>query len=358
MIELAGIFRRSGPDYRATFGAQMPPAHLRAMQDIEQCRTESLGGQMSHGEPCRDDHDSSHSCKHRHCPTCQNDQAEQWLERQQNVLLPVTHVLGTFTRPEELRGLARSHQQTLYNLLLRASSTAFQALALDPRGIGGRIALMGGLHPWTHALRYHPHVHDIATGGGLAAEGHWRPSRPDFLVPVKPLAVLFRTQFRDGLQQPALDPRVDEPVWHKEWVVHGEPVGRGQEALRYLARSLCRVALSPHRLRTLAEGQGPLQEKASATAQGKTWTVTAEACMRRLLPHVLPARCVTGRSDGLRSPGSRRLLNEASQVLGGRVVATKTSGTGGTVKAPTAAPRCPRCGSPWGLLDLLRPTGR
>src|SRR5712691_1162726 len=167
MLERVDIFRRHGPDYRAPFGSQMPPAHLRAMQDIEQCRTESLGGQMSHGEPCRDDHDSSHSCKHRPCPTCHNAHAEQWLEHQQRVLLPVPPCLVTFTLPEVLRALARSHPKTVSSLLLRAASAAFQALALDPRGIGGRGALVGGLHPWPRALRYHPHVHDIATGGGL-----------------------------------------------------------------------------------------------------------------------------------------------------------------------------------------------
>jgi len=124
MIELADIFRRYGPEYRAKCGAQMPPSHLRAMQDIEQCRTESLGGQMYHCEQCHDEHYRYHSCKNRHCPKCHNDQVEQWLERQQHLLLPVTHFLVTFTLPEELRGLARSHPQTLYNLLFRASAEA------------------------------------------------------------------------------------------------------------------------------------------------------------------------------------------------------------------------------------------
>ena len=62
---------------------------------------------MSHAETI---HYSDHSCKNRHCPKCQNDQAEQWLESQQKLLLPVLHFLVTFTLPEELRGLARSHQ--------------------------------------------------------------------------------------------------------------------------------------------------------------------------------------------------------------------------------------------------------
>ena len=265
------------------------------MHDIERCRTESLGRQMYPCEQCHDSHYSYHSCKNRHCPTCHHEPAEQWLEHQQSVLRPVPHVLVTFTLPEALRALARSHQKAVDSLLFRASSAALQDLAWDPRFIGGRGALVRVLHPWTRDLRYPPHVHYLATGGGLAADGHWRPARPDFLVPVKPLAVLFRAKFRDGLQKTALYPRVDAYVWHKHGVVPCEPVGRGQEALRSLAPSLFRVAISHHRMLTLADGQVTLQDKESATAQVKTCTVTAEECIRRFLQHVLPARCVTVR---------------------------------------------------------------
>jgi hypothetical protein len=358
MIELADIFRCHGPDDRAQCGSQMPRAPLRALHDIERCRTESLGGQMYHCEQCHAYHYSYHSCKNRHGPKGQNAQAEQWLEPQQSLLLPVPHFLVTFTLPAALRALARSHQQTVYSLLFRTASAALQELAWDPRFIGGRGALVGVLHTWTRDRRYHPHVHDRATGGGLAADGHWRPSRPDFLVPVKPLAVLFRAKFRDGRKKTALSPRVDEHVWPKDWVVHCTPVGRGQEALRYLAPYLFRVAISNTRILQLADGQVTFQYKESATAQVKTCTVTAEECIRRFLQHVLPARFVKVRYDGLLSPGSRHLRNEASQWLGGSVGATKPSGTGGAVKAPTAPPRGPRCGSPVVLMQMLRPTGR
>ena len=80
MVEIADIFRIHGPEYRAKFGDRMLPSHLRAMQDIERCRTETLGGQVYHCETCREYHYSYHSCKNRHCPKCQQDQAEPWLE--------------------------------------------------------------------------------------------------------------------------------------------------------------------------------------------------------------------------------------------------------------------------------------
>src|SRR5207244_1771061 len=153
----------------------------------------------------------------------------------------------------------------------------------------------------------------------------WRPSRPDFLVPGTPLSVLCRATCRDALNKPALVSRVDAHVGHQDGGVHGAPVDRGQEAWRSLAPDLFRGALSPHRIRALAEAEGTVQEKESATAQGTTSPGPAEACMRRLLPPVLPARCVNVRSDGVRSPANRPLLQQARQGLGSSAIATRTS---------------------------------
>jgi Putative transposase/Transposase zinc-binding domain len=361
MVEIADIFRIHGPEDRATCGGRMLPRHLRAMQDIERCRTETLGGQVSHGERCGEYHARDHSCKNRHCPTCQQDQAEPWLDNQKRLLLPVPHFMVTFTLPDALRALARRHQKTLYNLRLRSSSEALQELALDPRFIGGRIGMVGVLHPWTRDLRYHPHVHDIVPGGGLTADDRWLPSRPDFLVHVKPLSVLFRATFRDALHKTDLFPLVDAPVWHKDWVVHCEPVGHGAEAFRYLAPYIFRVAISHNRILTLQEGAVTFQDKESATDPVNTCTLPAEECIRRFLQHVLPARFLKVRYDGLLSPTNRQVLTRARERLGAGTAEAETTGHHRYPIEPPdarALPRCPRCGSTLILVQTLRPQGR
>ena len=124
LVERADIFRRQGPASRAHVGDRRLPSPRRALHDSARCRTAALGGQLSAGQQWGDAHYSYHSWKNRHCPTCQNDQAEAWLEHQQSVLLPVPSFMVTFTLPEARRAIARSHQQTLYTLLFRASSEA------------------------------------------------------------------------------------------------------------------------------------------------------------------------------------------------------------------------------------------
>lgn len=231
MRAIAELFRRDGPQYRATFGDRMPPRHLHAMADIEQCRTETRGGHVYDCEPCQESQYRDHSCKHRHCPTCQNAPAQAWLDTQNNVLLPVPYVLVTFTLPEGLRKVARSHQKIIDPLLFRRAAAALQPRAFDPRCIGGHIGMIGILHTWTRDLRSPPHVHVIVPGGGLSPdEQTWLPSREDFLVPVEALSRIFQAKFRHALQQTPLFDLVPADTWKKDWVVHSQPVSRGVEA--------------------------------------------------------------------------------------------------------------------------------
>jgi len=374
MLEVADIFRLHGPEYREQFGARMLPSQRRAMQDIEQCRTATLGGQVYYCQSCKEQRYSYHSCKNRHCPKCGNDQANKWLKEQKELLLPTHHFLVTFTLPAELRALARSHQKLLYHLLFRASSAALLKLAQDPRFLGGRVGLVGVLQTWTRDLRYHPHLHFIVTGGGLTEAGSWRASGADFLVPEKPLALIFRAKLRDELKKCGLFAPVDQRVWKKDWVVDCQPVGSGEAAFKYLAPYIFRVALSNNRIRKLDQaGNVTFQYKESATDQIKSRTLTAKEFIRRFLQHVLPARFVKVRYYGLLSPKHRQLLEQARQQLEGlghnaaQTTVSKTlmvtekinsqSAMGNGQSAMTAL-RCSHCGQPLTLLGPLKPKAR
>ena len=171
------------------------------MEDIENCRTESMGGQVYLCRQCEQVRYSYHSCKNRHCPKCGNDSTNLWLKTQMDLLLPQNYFLITLTIPEGLRPLARSNQNRVYNLLFEASAQALKKLALDPKFVGGRIAMVGVLHTWGRDLSYHPHVHYIIPGGCLSPDNRWLRSSKKFLVPVKALSVIFRAKIRDGMEK-------------------------------------------------------------------------------------------------------------------------------------------------------------
>jgi len=318
MTELAEIFRRYGPQYQAKYGDKMLPSHRQVMRDVVRCRTVELGGHVYTCGECEETMYHYHSCRNRHCPKCQNGKAYQWLEKQQDLLPAAPYFMLTFTWPSELRRVARSHQKLCYDLLFRTSADAIQKLAQDPRFVGGRMGMVGVLHTWGRNLSYHPHVHYVVPGGGLAADGTWRPSSKNFLLPAKALSKIFRAKFRDALRQrdPDIFAEIPAQVWKKEWVVDSKAVGNGSNALKYLAPYIFRVAISNNRIESLTNGKVTFRYRATDTGKLRTCVLPAEEFIRRFLQHVLPKGFVKVRYYGFLASGCRPRLAALRQQLG------------------------------------------
>jgi len=360
MVELANIFREYGPAYRDKYGDRMLSSHLAAMRAIEQCRTEMLGGHLYYCADCDESWYSYHSCRNRHCPKCQQDAAQDWLERRRDLLLPVPYFLVTFTLPQSLRPLARTHQRTVYNLLFRCAAEALQQLAQDPRFVGGQIGMVGVLQTWTRDLRYHPHVHFLVPGGGLSADGErWLRAKNHFFVHVKPLSKLFRAKMRDGLRKHGLLSQTPAQAWRQAWVVDCRPVGKGETALKYLAPYIFRVALSNKRILKLEEGQVTFRYQDGATKRSRTCTLSAESFIHRFLQHVLPKGFVKVRYYGLLAPGNRKRLTQAKRLIGVPADVHDEPQTTTLERATEAKViACPRCGQPMVAVQRIRPQAR
>ena len=357
-IELADIFRSCGPAYRQKFAGRIPFNHLQAMRAIEICRTEALGGQVYTCPDCQHEQYSYHSCRNRHCPKCQNENGQVWLEKQQDMLLSTPYFMLTFTIPSGLRELARGHQRIVYDLLFRLSAEAAQQLARDPRFIGGQIGLVGILHTWGRNLSYHPHIHYLVPAGGLVADGHtWLPARQDFLLPVKALSRIFRAKMCQALQKVGSDWQIPASVWQQEWVVHSKPVGSGRQALKYLAPYIFRVAIGNRRIQKFENKQVTFRYKASDTGQERLCTLAAEEFIHRFLQHVLPKGFVKVRYFGFFSSGSRKRLLAIKKQLGlVKEEPTKTEQTLETTPSSKSVYRCPVCGCTMSPGNLIHPT--
>ena len=319
MIELADIFRRAGAAFRETFQGRMLPSHLRAMRDIVLCRTSALGGSVYACDTCDAFDYSYHSCRNRHCPKCQEDRAQSWLEKLRSRLLPCNHFLLTFTLPAELRILARSHQRLVYGILLREAAAAVQTLAADPQWVGGRVAILAVLHTWSRTLAYHPHVHLLVTAGGLSPDGTaWvKPANPRFLFPGYALSKIFRAKVRDALIRARLIQETDPHLWNKNtpWIAHTQRIGNGQRAALYLSRYVYRVALTNHRIERFEHGQVTFRYTHARTHQTRRMTLPVQDFIARFLQHVLPRSFTKIRYYGLLSPASRKDLDRARHLL-------------------------------------------
>ena len=140
---MADIVCQYGAKYLEEYNQNILPSHKKALNHIASCRTPALGGQKYLCQSCGKVHYTYHSCRDRHCPKCQNDRIDEWLEGQFNLLLPVTYFMATPTVPKEVRPVFRSHQKIMYHLFFKASAEAIMLLAKDKRFLGAEIGLMG-----------------------------------------------------------------------------------------------------------------------------------------------------------------------------------------------------------------------
>ena len=356
-LELADIFRQYGPAYRQKYASRMPASHLKAMRAIEQCRTEALGGQVYYCPDCEQVRYSYHSCRNRHCPKCQHENAQRWLEKQQALLLPIPYFLLTFTLPAGFHEVARAHQRLLYDLFFKTSAAATQHLAQEPRWIGGQIGMVGVLQTWGRNLAYHPHIHYLVPGGGLSTDRQsWLPARNNFFLPVPALSKVFRGKLQQALRHTACYAQIPANVWQQKWVVHCEPVGSGLSALKYLAPYIFRVAISNNRILKLEGDRVTFRYRATQTGAEKRCTLAAEEFMHRFLQHVLPKGFVKVRYYGFFAATQRAKLISLQQQLSQLPAPIPSAQTQPDKTQPSPKLLCPQCGQPMLFQRTLPPT--
>jgi len=251
------------------------------------------------------------------------------------------------------------------------SAASLLEIAADSKHLGAEIGFLSVLHTWGSNLLHHPHVHCVIPAGGLSPDHErWVQPHYPFLLPVKVLSRVFRGKFVAGLKQAfqkrdlclpgALRPLAQRKTFHSflrtlfrhDWVVYAKPPFGGPEhVLHYLARYTHRVAISNHRLVSLAEGKVTFRWKDYAHGNKKRlMTLAAEEFLRRFLLHVLPRGFVRIRFFGLLAnrrraallPLCRRLIGDNSASLPSQAETQVNSSSGST---------CPLCDGPMIVIE-------
>jgi Putative transposase/Transposase zinc-binding domain len=363
-LEIADIFRRHGPAWRAAHAGHVSLAQLKVMSAIETCRTAALGGHIEGCEDCGHRRIAYNSCRNRHCPKCQGAAAREWLEAREADLLPVGYFHVVFTLPAEVADIAAQNKAVVYDLLFRAASQTMLTIAADPRHLGARIGITAVLHTGGSALTHHPHVHMIVPGGGISLDGQrWVSSRPAFLLPVRVLGKLLRRLFLTRLmelhtagmlhffgKQAELEDRCAFQrriaiARKKNWVVYAKPPFAGPEAvLAYLSRYTHRVAISNRRLIALDETGVTFRFKdyrRDDADRYRTMTLATDEFIRRFLLHVLPKGFHRIRHYGLLASANRKdNVARARELLAAPLPVQPTEVT----EPLDHRPPCPCCG--------------
>lgn len=332
-MEMATLVHQYHNLFMSRFGDKALPGQLRALDAVRRCRTPQSGELYIRCPDCDHAEWRPLSCGNRHCPKCQNHQTSQWLDKQQEKLLPVPYFMATFTLPFELRQLAWANQKTIYALLFKCASSTLKDFALNPKNLGAEIGMTMVLHTNTRKLDYHPHIHAVIPGGGVDKRWRqWKRVKGEYLFNEFALAKVFRARLLAEMQRAGL--RIPDNLPSK-WVVDCKYVGKGMTALHYLSRYLYRGVISEKNIVANHNGEVTFKYMESKSGKARFRTVKGEEFLRLVLQHVLPRGFRRIRDYGFLHSNAKKMRSLIQLIL--HVIIRKSE------PRPRPVFKCPHC---------------
>lgn len=316
--EVADVLRKVGWEIE-NYG--LNAWQLRTLSALKKCRTAELGGHIDACDDCGKMTISYNSCRNRHCPKCQGNKREEWIEARSTELLPVPYFHVVFTLPDSINSLAIHEPKLVYDTLFEATWETLRQFGKAKELQMGMIAV---LHTWGQQLSLHPHLHCIVPGGGVDKNGVWQnsQSKGNFLFSVKALSKVFRAKYCQKLKEknPQQYEQIRQELWKKDWVVFAKkPFGSSNSVVEYLGRYTHKIAISNRRIKSIDDQNVTFEYKDYRVAGAKKMmTLTHREFIRRFALHILPKRLVKIRHYGFLSSTWKReklqILQEKMQV--------------------------------------------
>jgi hypothetical protein len=347
-MEMAAIVNQYYTEYLSKHGKKALPSHLKTLNAIRNCRTAVSGELYVKCPKCEHTEWRPMSCGNRHCPKCQNHATSQWIDKQQEKLLPVPYFLVTFTLPRELRSLAYHHQKLVYSLLFVCVVSTLKSFGLNPKHLGAEIGATMVLHTNSRRLNFHPHIHAVVPGGGIDKRKLWRRvTSKNFLFHHKALAKVFRARFLAGIKEAGLVLPGKIPG---KWVVDCTKAGKGISALKYLSRYLYRGVISERNIVSNTNGVVTFKYIDSDTGETKYRNLKGEDFLKLIVQHALPSGFRRVRDYGFLHGNAKRLRSLIQLILRVKILPIK--------QRPRPAFKCSCCKTEMVILGFRRYGGR
>jgi len=273
------------------------------MRHIEECRTADLGGHVERCNVCSFERIAYNSCRDRHCPKCQAMAKEKWLNDRKAELLPCGYFHLVFTLPHDLNPVILSNRKQTLALLFSAANETLQTFSRDPQWrLEGQLGFIAVLHTWSQTLIDHFHLHCLIPGGVFTfTKDKWIPARESFLFRVESLAKEFRKCYLKKLGNAYRKDEINVPkiivfqdmirsLAECQWIAYAKrPFTGPEQVLEYLGRYTHRVAISNHRILSIANGKVVFTYRDPKRSEAvKVMTLGADEFIRRFLLHILP----------------------------------------------------------------------
>jgi hypothetical protein len=291
---------------------------LKALQDITQCRTATLGGHEEQCNCCNKKRYSYNSCGNRHCPKCLASKQAVWIDRLMQQSLEVKHFHIVFTVPHLLNKICLFNERMYYNALFKAVWQTLRSFGYTHYGVEtGAVAV---LHTWGQNLSLHPHIHCIVPAAGYSLTGKWKTigNSGKYLYPVHQLSAAFRGKFLYLITK-QLTKSGDYSAFSdligqskkKKWVVNSQAaLAKPEHVIKYLGQYTHRVAIANHRIIDVSKTKVTFIAKDYRdNAKKKPVPLEGEEFLRRFCMHILPKRFVKIRRYGIYNHTTKRHLD-------------------------------------------------
>ncbi len=343
---------------------------LRHMAD---CKTERLGGNVLSCE-CGNREVHWNSCRDRHCPLCQGAARARWVSARLGELLHCPYFHVVFTVPHELVPLALANRSLFYRALFLSVHETLLAVSANPANLGARIGGMSVLHTWNQKLAFHPHLHCIIPGGGIAPDGaSWVTGNSSWFVSVKRLSLVFRGKLLSSLESSLIKDELqgDKVAHHvalrkaaaKAFVVYAKPpFGGPAQVVKYLGRYTHRVGISEQRIVSSDESQVCFSWTDRAAGHSRRlMQLSTEDFIRKFMLHILPRGFRKIRYFGFMANRDRTaslervrgLIDSSLHTIQERQKGSTLALDGPDPHEPLPGPICSKCGLRLRLQSLV-----
>ena len=350
------IFQKFGKDYISIYN--LSDEQWKVFNAIRKCKTKELGIHTITCTGCGEVTTGYNSCRNRHCPMCQSYAREKWIENESKYLLdcPYFHIITTV--PADLNEIAMYNQKDFYKILDKATSESILELAKDPKWLGAKIGITSILHTWGQTMEFHPHIHNIVTGGGIS-NNEWKTTKENYMFKVQVLSTLFKKKFLSMLKK--LNLRLPKhleklkdvkelnnflrPLYNKDWVTYIEPPkGSPENVIEYIGRYAFRVAISNYRIKNIDDNNVTFEYKDyKDNSKIKLMTITGVEFIRRFLLHVLPKYFTKIKHYGLLANRNKTAIINLCRILIGQKIFSNFL-TNKESKRTLIELKCEKCG--------------
>ena len=318
--EIQDIFNQYSDKYISTHNTTLD--QRKAISDIINCRTSTLGYNAKQCNGCGDITFSYNSCRNRNCPKCQGDKRHEWINARLKTTLDVPHYHTVFTVPNQLFDIAIYNQKIFYDLLFKCAADTLKLFAKDLKwwDIGALkydinnppkidLSFFGVLHTWGQSLVYHPHIHFIVASAGIINNTTIVNSKykSRFLFPVKAMSKVFRGKLIQGIKKAYYKDELfltDDlksklqfesfitNIANRKWVIYMKSqFPTSKKIVEYLSRYTHRTAISNSRIISIDNNIIRFSYKDyKDNSKIKMMKLSANEFIKRFLYHIPPKR--------------------------------------------------------------------